>query len=180
MEMLVEDQSEPAAGATPNATVGAGWATIWAMATVVFKAASTSGPAAAVATAAAPLSAAATMTATVAASPAIALAADRPDVAHTAGRRPAGPPHTARTRHAVHLPSRKILGCAAHMTRGQAAACRSLRHAAAVSAEARARFMYTALLKHLTGRYFCYHGSPLAADWAGTWLRFLPAAPRPL
>ncbi len=44
MEVLTEDQALASAGATPNASVGTGAHTIWLMATVVLKAAS-SGPA---------------------------------------------------------------------------------------------------------------------------------------
>jgi hypothetical protein len=44
MDLLTEDQTLGSAGATPNATAGAGAQTVWLMASVVLKAAPASGP----------------------------------------------------------------------------------------------------------------------------------------
>jgi hypothetical protein len=58
-------------------------------------------------------------------------------------------------------------------TRSAAAdrACRSLRRAAAIAAADRARFIYEALIKHLSKSLFCYHGKSLliGGDWTGAW-----------
>jgi hypothetical protein len=156
MELLVEDQLLPSAGATPNASAGTGSGTTWLMATIVLKAAS-GGLA----------------------------AADRGGATRTAASRATyGRPSTAR-RLATHgrpsttrPPARQRAGahgsprCGSHTAADRTLACRSFRHAAAVAAADRARFVYYALLRHLGNKFFCLHGgSLLSSTWTKWWFR---------
>jgi hypothetical protein len=142
MELLAEDQLLPAAGATPNASAGTGAGTTWLMASIVLKAASGGLP-----------------------------AADRGAGRRTAsGHATHSRPRIAR-RPATH-PSRAqgSARCGSHTAVDRTQACRSYRHAAAIAAVDRSRFVYYALLRHLGSKFFCIHGgSLLGSTWTKWW-----------
>ena len=145
IEMLAEDQTEGSAGATPNASVGTGANTVWQVATVVLKSAS---PAA---------GADATMAGADATMASAALASTAGTFVGT----------TAAPRAVSQL-------ALVHCTRSsKSPACHSLRQARRITAAARSRFIYLALLKHLPSSLFCNHArnSPWTAWLTGRkWL----------
>jgi len=165
-EFLVEDQPQAAAGATPDASVGTGASTVWLMATVVLKAAtgSSSGSDATMAPAnimGIPGSDSSTgssglgtggLTANIARQTLRGGGATR--ASH--GRASAG----------------RVMQCGHSRASRRSRACASLRVAAHITAKARARFIYLALLKHLPKSLFCYHGQALRAGTSWTaWFR---------
>jgi hypothetical protein len=143
MELLAEDQVLSSSGATPNATAGTGGSTIWLMATVVLKG-GTSGNAAT-------------------------------SIAQTAGTiQTGGTSQTGGTvasvlvAHDVVTPATPRGVCERHRhAHGRKNACASERRAAKITARARARFIFDALLKNLPSSLFCYHGK--AAQLKGAW-----------
>ncbi len=155
MEFVAEDQVLSAAGATPSASVGTGAKTIWLMATVVLKSASPSGAAADVASS---RIAGRTRARSRRATHRRHRVRAHRHATHQRGRRTSRPDTRRRTR------------CSSH---SRTAPCRSLRDAAAVVASDQARFVYLALLKHLSRSLFCYHGRglQLGGDWTGAWLK---------
>jgi hypothetical protein len=68
--------------------------------------------------------------------------------------------------------ARKVARCSRRRTAPSSRACASLRAAAQITAKARQRFIYLALLKHLPKSLFCYHGRALrsAQSW-NAWFR---------
>jgi hypothetical protein len=149
IELLATDQTETAAGATPNASVGTGPNTVWQVATVVLKSAPP------------PSGAAATMAST---GPAVTMASAA--LASSSGSL-VGTTASEMPRDLSHL-------AVVHCTIGsKSPACHSLRQARRISAAARSRFIYLALLKHLPSNLFCNHGhsSPWTAWLTGRkWL----------
>jgi hypothetical protein len=142
IELLSEDQLLPAAGATPNASTGTGANTPWLMATVVLKSlgGGTSGSAA--------MSFAQTQTsATTDSGGSVASVLLAHDVLRRAAERGACTKHRRAARHS--------------------SACASVRRAAKITAGARARFIFDALLKNLPSSLFCYHGR--SAQLRGGW-----------
>jgi hypothetical protein len=149
MELLAEDQYLPASGATPNASAGTGASTTWLMATVALK---SSGGAAGAAAFAQTAGAAQTSGATQAiGATSTSGAVSAVLVAHDV-LKPA-------TRHGACVKQR-------HAHR-RGSACASVRRAAKITAQARARFIFDALLKNLSNNLFCYHGR--SAQLRGGW-----------
>ena len=143
IELLAEDEYLPASGATPNASAGTGASTIWLMATVVLKSSGgTSGGATAFAQSTGATQAiSATQTGGTVASVLVA--------------------------HDVLKPATPRGACVKHRhTHRRGSACASVRRAAQITARARARFIFDALLKNLPSSLFCYHGrAPLDGGW---------------
>ncbi len=156
MELLVEDQPLPSSGATPDATVGTGASTIWLAATVTFEAASGASNSVEE-TAANVLAAPSTLRTT----PLVTVL----EQSVSGARRATGTTSEHRLRTTTDL---------AHCTSRKASrttACKSLRRAAAITAADRARFVYEALLDHLSKNLFCYHGRALLSRsfWTAAW-----------
>jgi hypothetical protein len=158
MELVVEDQAAAAAGAQPNGTVGTGASTTWLMATLVLKAPA-GGHAADIARA---------THRTRGHRVAVAQRSRRRAVARH--RRPAGHIHRG-ARHPV-FSARTHCNLGGHAGPVHARACASLARAAAISTAARSRFVYLALLQHLSASLLCRHGSagPIRGAWIGGWL----------
>jgi hypothetical protein len=85
-------------------------------------------------------------------------------------RRPAGHIHRG-ARHPV-FSARTHCDLGGHAGPVHARACASLARAAAISTAARSRFVYLALLQHLSASLLCRHGSagPIRGAWIGGWL----------
>lgn len=141
MELLAEDQIVPA-GATPAATAGTGASTTWSMATIVLKTSTVAGAAA-----------------DRASGVPLRNATRHRHRAH----RPAHHRHRQR-----HHPDARAKACTKH---SKARACISLHKAQRITAAARNRFVYLALIKHLANDLFCIRGrARLTSNWAGAWL----------
>jgi Galactose oxidase-like, Early set domain/Fibronectin type III domain/Glyoxal oxidase N-terminus len=148
MELLAEDQYLPASGSTPNANAGTGASTIWLMATVVLKGGTAGGGAAA---------------ATQIAGAAKIGGAQTIGTTQTSGN-----VASLLVAHDVVMPAMPRAACV-NLRRGHGhkTACASVRRAAKITARARARFIFDALLKNLPSSLFCYHGRvPLGGSWA--------------
>ena len=144
MELLAEDQYLPASGATPNASAGTGASTIWLMATVVLKG---SGGASGGASSFAQTSGSAETSITTQTTGTVASVLVAHDVL-----RPAAPRGACVKQRRTHR---------------RGSTCASVRRAAKITARARARFIFDALLKNLPSSLFCYHGK--AAQLRGGW-----------
>ncbi|MFL5861219.1 MAG: fibronectin type III domain-containing protein [Solirubrobacteraceae bacterium] len=165
MELLAEDQIV-SQGATANATVTTGASTYWLMSTVVLKTASVAqtpqitqartsqAQTSQAQTSQAPISQALMSSGRVA-------HARRGGAAGRAASSEAGVPPPARAishRHAT------VVRCGrSHRTAKSRRACASLRHAASVAKRDRRRWIYEALLKHLSTKLLCH--------WNGRTLR---------
>jgi hypothetical protein len=176
IELLAEDQVLPAAGATPNASVGTGASTTWLMATVVLKGSSSGGSATASTALVRATALSAGLTTSVPASsgpfsaPAgglVGLSDAPPLIGHAGVVYPSASEH--RSGHAV-------IRCSSHSRSSRhSKACMSLRKAAHVTAAARARFIFEALVKGLPSNLFCLHGAAAAGGGWTAW--FKPGTP---
>ena len=192
MELLAEDQPLSAAGATPNASVTTGGNTIWLMATLVLKAASAGGQqqvAGAVKAASSggqvadPPTPASTTNLATNVSKVASTGGQATDVvtARISRSRQEEFRHLQRPHHRHHAAkitpeshARGLARCPPHSpAAARTSACRSLRRAAAIARADRARFVYLALVKHLSASLFCFHGHalPFGGNWTGAWLR---------
>ncbi|MBV9923318.1 MAG: DUF1929 domain-containing protein [Pseudonocardia sp.] len=172
MELLAEDQAQATAGASPNASVSTGANTIWLMSTLVLKgAAGTPGGAAPARQASASLPSApspvrSSLLASLGTSPLIGTTPVAPYTpARAVGHRGSSASGSARA----------VVRCGSRArTHRRAQACASVRRAAMITAAARARFIFEALLKGLSSSLFCYHGP--AARNAGGWTAWFKPA----
>jgi hypothetical protein len=166
IEFLAEDEALANAGVTPNASVGTGAKTTWLMATVVLKAASggTAGSQAAMART--------TNLASTSSSPASGSSGLSPGLMPSIVRGEVRGSSTATGRSRARPLPRRLVQCAQRRAPRRTRACASLRIAAQITAKARARFIYLALLKHLPKSLFCYHGQALRSGESWTaWFR---------
>jgi hypothetical protein len=146
MELLAEDQVV-GAGATPNASAGTGASTYWLMATIVLKASTGLGAA-------------------------DRLTAHRRAIHHRKlTHHPKLTHHRKVTRHRKVNHHRDRRG-GGHHTRVYGSP--SLRRAAAIAASASSRFVFIALLKHLSLGLLCHHGGSAAL---GQGARLIPGWP---
>jgi galactose oxidase-like protein/fibronectin type III domain protein len=149
VELLAEDQVLPGTSVAPSASAGTGANTVWLMATIVLKnAGGVSG-----------------------ANDANAGGALKANIVRV--------PQAASILATRTSTSARHLGCTKHARQGHASrACRSVRRAARITAAARSRFIFQALLKGLPSSLFCYHGraARVAGGWTA-WFKPTPVAP---
>jgi hypothetical protein len=157
VELLAEDQTEASAGVTPNASVGTGANTVWQVATVVLKSAPPAEGTAATAASVALASTSGTLVDTTTSADLLLSRASAPTPSRVST------PAAAMPRDLSHL---AVVHC---KRSSRSPACHSLQRARRITAAARGRFIYLALLKHLPSSLFCNHArtSPWTAWLTG-------------